>query len=131
MRDRRELLADVVGEELHAEQRLVRAVEIMRAENKRCIAEGKPAPYPPGIRLESVAAAYPICRRRCMPALQREGATPLTAIQGDNPATRATPGSDRGPEPPRPSTRDNVQGRTGIPQTDQTAWQQKRGRPKR
>lgn len=70
-----------IDTDLHAEQRLARTAERMRERNKRAAAKGRPLPYPPGVQLESVAASFPICRRRCVPELQREGTRPLTEVQ--------------------------------------------------
>lgn len=99
----RERFADVVADDLHAEQRLVRNADQMRAQNQARIAKGKAPIWPEGVRLESVAAGYPVCRRRCLPELAREGTKVLTGIAPETDARRhATPPLRPGP-PQSPS----------------------------
>lgn len=89
---------DFKGTDLHAEQRLARTAVEMRRLNAEAIAQGRPPPFPPGVRLESVAASFPICRRLCVPELTREGTKPLTEIEPEPPPSPTAP-----PDNPRPA----------------------------
>lgn len=110
-----EFALDLHGEDLHAEQRLARTAVWMREQNDRAAAAGRPLPHPPGIRLEAVAASFPICRKRCVPELRREGTQPLTKVEPE-------------PTQPQPPQRNDPRPTQGF---DPTQTQRRGRKPKR
>jgi hypothetical protein len=104
----RERFADVIADDLHAEQRLARNAAQMRDQNEARIARGKAPIWPVGVRLESVAAGYPVCRRRCLPELVHEGAKVLTGI---TPETGERSGVTRPSRPTLPQVPNRLRGR--------------------
>jgi hypothetical protein len=108
-----ELVAEHLEEGLHAEQRLARTAAWMRAENAAQIMKGNAPVYPEGVRLESVAAGYPICWTKCQPDLAREGTKPLTRLQSPPPEARQRHNPGPKPQLPQPGS---TRKREGGPQ---------------
>ncbi|WP_163507686.1 hypothetical protein [Fodinicola acaciae] len=113
LRDPRELYATTISDNLDAEQRIVRTVRQMRAINEEKKKRGEPVEMD-GVRLESVAASYPICWRKCQPELRAEGTKPLTRLEPPPPDYE--PPSPSGPDlrPLGPDAQPNAR-RSGRP----------------